>query len=286
MKDIKFLILGGDERSLCLGEYLEANGLAVCYYAFRSTTCFENTAEAVNTADCIILPLPFSRDRVTLNAPLFDETVAVSEIAALAAPGKVFFGGQLPKSFCEEVEARGAECFDYFTLDELAIYNAVPTAEGVIGILINELPCTVQNMKCAVTGYGKVGKILAAKLAALNCDVTVFARRETDRADAFAKNIKFENIGEYKKHSRDFDALINTVPTKVIGADELNCTRSGCVLIEIASPPYGIDFQAAKERAFDVIKAGSLPGKVAPKTAGEIIARTLIPIFKKKGLIA
>ncbi len=285
MKENKFLILGGDERSLYLGEYLEANGLQVCYYAFRNTDCFESTAEAVNTADCIILPLPFTRDRVTLNAPLFDETVAVSEIAALAAPGKVFFGGQLPKSFCEEIEARGADCFDYFTLDELAIYNAVPTAEGVVGILINELPCTIQNMKCAVIGYGKVGKILAAELKALNCDVTVFARKETDCADAFAKNIKFEKINEYKNKTRDFDALINTVPTKVIGADELNCTRTGCVLIEIASQPYGIDFQAAKERAFDIIKAGSLPGKVAPKTAGELIARTLTPILKKKGLI-
>ena len=286
MKENKFLILGGDERSLYLGEYLEANGLQVCYYAFRNTDCFESTAEAVNAADCIILPLPFTRDRLTLNAPLFDGTVAVSEISALAAPGKVFFGGQLPKSFCEELEARGAECFDYFTLEELAVYNAVPTAEGVLGILISKLPCTVHNMKCAVTGYGKVGKILAAELKALNCDVTVFARRATDRADAYAKDIKFENITEYKDAPRDFDALINTVPAKVIGAAELEKTSRDCVLIEIASPPYGIDFQAAKEKAFEVIKAGSLPGIAAPKTAGEIIARTLIPIFKMKGLMA
>ena len=56
-----------------------------------------------------------------------------------------------------------------------------------------------------------------------------------------------------------------------------------CLFIEIASSPFGIDFQAAKEYAFDVIKANSLPGKVAPKTAGEIIGRSILPIIEKRG---
>mgnify|MGYP003300621673 FL=1 len=42
-----------------------------------------------------------------------------------------------------------------------------------------------------------------------------------------------------------------------------------------------IDFQAAKEMAFKVIKAGSLPGKVAPKTAGEIIGRSILPMIRR-----
>lgn len=285
MKQKKILILGGDKRSLYLGEYLETLGFDVCYYAFRSADCFNTLSEAINAADCIVLPLPFTRDRVTLNAPLFDENVAVSEIAALASGEKIFFGGQLPLSFCEELRAKGSECFDYFALDEFAVYNAVPTAEGVMGILINELPQALHGMKCAVVGYGKVGKVLASYLKAVNCDVTVFARKETDCADAYTKNVNFENISEYKSKKREFDVLINTVPAKVIDGASLDATNSDCVLIETASAPYGIDFQAAKERAFEVIKAGSLPGKVAPKTAGEIIARTLVPIFKKKGLI-
>ena len=60
---------------------------------------------------------------------------------------------------------------------------------------------------------------------------------------------------------------------------------SDCLFVEIASAPFGIDFQAAKEFAFDVIKANSLPGKVAPKTAGEIIGRSVLPIVENKGLI-
>lgn len=284
MKDNVFLILGGDDRSLYLGEYLEKQGLKVCYYAFNQTDCFKNLTEAVNEASCIILPLPLTRDRATLNAPLFDETVPISDICALASPEKVFFGGQLPVSVCEELDARGAFYCDYFLLDELAIYNAVPTAEGVVQILIEKLPITIHGMRCGITGYGKVGKILSSTLHTLGADVTVFARKPSDIADAFAKNIRHKSYEELSTQYNEFDALINTVPVKIIGADELANLSPECVLIEIASSPFGIDFQAAKEKAFEVIKASSLPGKVAPKTAGEIIGRSILPILRSRGL--
>ncbi len=283
MKDKLFLILGGDNRSLYLGEYLEKQRFQVCYYAFNQTDCYENLTEAINEATFIILPLPLTRDRITLNAPLFDETVLLSDIYSLATPEKMLFGGQLPKSFCEELDARGVAYCDYFLLDELAIYNAVPTAEGVLKVLIEELPITIHGMRCAITGYGKVGKVLAGVLKALGADVTVFARKERDFADAFTKAVKQKHFSKLETENQSFDVLINTVPTKVIDADVLDKLNADCVLIEIASAPFGIDFQAAKERAMTVIKASSLPGKVAPKSAGEIIGRSILPIIRARG---
>lgn len=285
MKDNTFLILGGDNRSLYLGEYLEKQGLKVCYYAFNQTDCYETLSEAVNDAACIVLPLPCTRDRVTLNTPLFDGKVLLADILALINSEKMVFGGQLPKGFCEELEEKSVAYCDYFTLDELAIFNAVPTAEGVLQVLIEELPITVHGMKCAVLGYGRVGKILASTLKALGADVTVFARKQSDFALIHAASLKGENFNSLKDKKHTFDAVINTVPTKVLGGDELDEINADCVLIEIASAPFGIDFQAAKERAFQVIKASSLPGKVAPKSAGEIIGRSVLPIIRARGLI-
>lgn len=283
MKDSVFLILGGDSRSLYLGEYLEKQGFKICYYAFNQTDCFENLSEAMNEAVCVILPLPFTRDRVTLNAPLFDGKVLIADILALATPEKMIFGGQLPKGFCEELEAKAVPYCDYFNLDELAIYNAVPTAEGVVQVLIEELPVTVHGMKCAVLGYGRVGKILADSLKALGADVTVFARKQKAFAEIHTKSMKYGDFSSLREKQQTFDAIISTVPTKVLGAAELDKLNSDCVLIEIASAPFGIDFQAAKERAFQVIKASSLPGKVAPKSAGEIIGRSILPIIRARG---
>ena len=283
MKDKLFLILGGDNRSLYLGEYLEKQHFGVCYYAFSQTDCYENLTDAINEADFIILPLPLTRDRLTLNAPLFDETVLLADIYALATPEKMFFGGQLPKSFCEELDARGVPYCDYFLLDELAVYNAVPTAEGVLKVLIEELPVTIHGMKCAVTGYGKVGKVLVGTLKALGADVTIFARKEYDFADAFTKSVKHKHFSTLETENHTFDVLINTVPAKVISASVLDKLNADCVLVEIASAPFGIDFQAAKERAMTVVKASSLPGKVAPKSAGEIIGRSILPIIRARG---
>ena len=285
MKNNSFLILGGDNRSLYLGEYLEKEGFRVCYYGFNNMTCFDNLSDAINDAVCIILPLPFTRDRLTLNTPLFDERVSISDICALATPDKYFLGGQLPKSFCEELDARNIAYCDYFLLDELAIYNAVPTAEGVVQVLINELPVTIHGMECAVLGYGRVGKILVNTLINLGAKVTVFARKATAFAECYAQGAVCKPFNLLKEENHNFNALINTVPTKVLGKKELSNLNGDCLLVEIASAPFGIDFQIANELALSTVKASSLPGKVAPKTAGEIIGRSILPIIKAWGLL-
>ncbi len=285
MKENVFLILGGDHRSLYLGEFLEKQGLQVCYYAFNQTDCFKSLKDAINNAVCIILPLPFTRDRITLNAPLFDEKVLITDICTLTTPDKLIFGGQLPISFCEELDSRKTPYCDYFLLDELAIYNAVPTAEGVLQILLEELPITVHGMRCAVLGNGRVGKILSSTLKALGAIVTVYARKERDFAEIYAKSMTPKPFSDLSEYYGNYDALINTVPTKVLGHEELLHLNPDCLLIETASAPFGIDFQAAKERALSVVKAGSLPGKVAPKSAGEIIGRSILPIIRARGLL-
>ena len=143
---------------------------------------------------------------------------------------------------------------------------------------------TPMQVKQAVTGYGKVGKVLASTLKALGADVTVFARKEQDFAYAYTKSIKSAGYDNLKEGLNDFDVLINTVPVKVIDKEVMLHLNPDCLLIETASAPFGMDFQAAKELAFEVIKAGSLPGKVAPRTAGEIIGRSILPIIKTRGL--
>lgn len=280
MKDKMFLILGGDNRSLYLGEYLENQGFKVCYFAFNHTECYGSLEEAINASDIIILPLPFTKDRFTLNTPLFDDSVLISDILVLLSHKKTVFGGQLPKSFCEELDSKNCSYCDYFLLDELAIYNAVPTAEGIVQVLIEELPITIHGMKCAVLGYGRVGKVLADTLFSLGADVTIFARKQSAFAEIHASSMKYRHFEELTTQINDYDVMINTVPVRIIGGAQLSKLNPECVLVEVASAPFGIDFQAAKERAFKVVKAGSLPGKVAPKTAGEIIGRSILPMIK------
>ena len=53
-------------------------------------------------------------------------------------------------------------------------------------------------------------------------------------------------------------------------------------IIELASAPYGLDFDLARKYGVDVIKAFGLPGKYTPKTAGEIIGKKIQQHLQKE----
>ena len=54
------------------------------------------------------------------------------------------------------------------------------------------------------------------------------------------------------------------------------------IIIDLASEPCGTDFSAAKELGITAEKALGLPGKFAPKTAGEILKETVLNILSEK----
>ena len=55
----------------------------------------------------------------------------------------------------------------------------------------------------------------------------------------------------------------------------LSRLTKGKIIIELASAPGGVDRECAAHYGIKVIHAPSLPGKYAPKTAAEIIARAI-----------
>jgi dipicolinate synthase subunit A len=59
------------------------------------------------------------------------------------------------------------------------------------------------------------------------------------------------------------------------------------LIIDLASKPGGTDFRFAEKRGIKAMLAPGLPGIVAPRTAGRIIAKTLSELLmdqlKKRG---
>ncbi len=70
-------------------------------------------------------------------------------------------------------------------------------------------------------------------------------------------------------------------PRKHFDEEKLKRIKSGALIIDLASYPGGVDFEKAKELGIKTIHALSLPGKVAPKSAGEIIESTILSILKE-----
>lgn len=227
----------------------------------------ENDIEkALKNAKYIVLPVPFSRDGENIAAPLSNEPIPLFKVLAAAEDGAYIFGGMM----IEKLLAR-ARTADYYKREEFAILNAVPTAEGAVKIVIEETKSAVCGMKIGITGFGKVGKVLAKTLISLGADVTVFARSAKDRAWAKAFFCRAREISTLCEHIGEFDCIFNTVPSRVIGEQELLLVNAEAVIIELASAPYGIDMDCAQKLGVRVRLAPSLPGKEEPKTAGKII---------------
>lgn len=266
----KIAFIGGDERMLFAAKEFEKDGFTISACGFDKANIDMNTEndakKALLGAEYIVLPIPFSRDGENITAPLSNKPIPLCEVLSAAKDGAYIFGGMMS----EKLLARERTA-DYYKREEFAILNAVPTAEGAIKLAIEETKSSVCGMDIGITGFGKVGKVLAKTLVSLGANVTVFARSAKDRAWAKAFFCRARKISALCEHIGEFDCIFNTVPSNIIGERELLHLNTEAVMIELASTPYGVDMDSAKKLGVKVRLAPSLPGKEEPKTAGKII---------------
>ena len=71
------------------------------------------------------------------------------------------------------------------------------------------------------------------------------------------------------------------MPEIVLDFNCLSKISSDCLIIDLASSPGGVDIETAARLDRNVISALSLPGKVAPDTAGDIVKTTIGNILEE-----
>lgn len=285
----KVLVLGGDLRCAYLARELMHTGFHVTAYGFEGVDFLSshqpgNLEQAVKQAKIIILPLPVSKDQETVNAPLFSEEIPIQTILDMVEKNQIIFGGMFTRDMYKAVKDRGIKIYDYFSREELTVLNAVPTVEGALELAMHELPITLWGSRCLVTGYGRIAKVLQKTLEGLGAKVTVAARKYSDRAWAKALGSESIPIAEIEERAGTFDVIFNTVPHEVIGKGVLQKVREDILIIDLASVPGGVDFEEAQRLHLHVKWALSIPGKVAPKTAGQIIQSAVLNILEEENL--
>ena len=282
-----FAVIGGDLRSAYLAGELAADGFKVITTGFDSAdlppcvTGCTNPMQAISLAECVILPLPVTAEGGTLNAPFSRVRISLDQVLNAVKPGQYLLGGNIAGEVRREVEARGLTIDDYFKREELAIQNAVPTAEGAVQLAMEELPITLRGAHCLVTGYGRVARVLSRLLAAIGGHVTVAVRKCEQAAWAQAEGYDTVDIRQLESVG-DFDVVFNTVPALLFTRSVLEKMNRETLLIDLASRPGGVDFAAAADAQIKTIWARSLPGRVAPKSAGLIIKNTILNMVKER----
>lgn len=288
---IRFAVIGGDLRQIKLINLLASKGYQVNMFGFDNknidsrVNLFNNIRELISDADIIVGPIPCSRDNKTVYSDYLDSSIMLEDIFKNISEDKIFMAGSITPQIKEIAEQYPFKVIDLLEREELAILNAIPTAEGAILYAMVNSEITIHGSKCLVLGFGKCGKVLAHKLKGLDADLTVEARKAEDLALIKSYGYKALYLQDLEKFIGDYDFIFNTIPALILNRDLLQKIKKSALIIDIASKPGGVDYSAAKELGIQAILAPSLPGKVAPESAALIIYETILNVIRDMGVI-
>ena len=270
MRNMRLIIIGGDVRNLCLAELARAHGHDVALIGHG-----ESDLPPGGEYDAAALPYPVAEKDG--RAPCAGEAIPMDAAMAHAARGARVFAAKPGPALEAILTQKGCIRIDPSRDEAFTMENAAITAECALCAMTARARECLFGAPCAVVGYGRIGRALALRLRGVGAKVTVLARSAAARATARADGMDAEPIAG--EHAGQWRFVFNTVPADVAGEALLSRCAPGAFAMELASAPYGIDFEAAKRLDVTAWIEGGLPGRMAPKSAAaamlSLIERTM-----------
>ncbi len=232
--------LGTNPAHIYAQEYLKNHGITI-------------TSQATPECRGILLDVPAAKPQHW------------AELSQILPSGCHVFGGKLDF----DVDTKFIKQ-DLLTDPEFTARNADITARCALRLACEKLESTLLGAPVLIVGWGRIGKCLAQYLRALGADCRIYARKAENRALLNALGYQGISWQETVDALPRIKILFNTAPEPVISR-RMSQLCSDALLIDLASTP-GIDAQNA-------IRARGLPGKMAPESAGELIAQTVIRLW-------
>lgn len=276
-----FAIIGGDMRQVYLANYLKNQRYQVITYATQKegSECMEGEKfeDVVKESKCIIGPVVFSNGEVITGNDR-KKKMNVDTFLEMITTEQMIFGGCFQDFIIKACKSKDIKVFDFMKMDDVAIYNAIATAEGAIMEAIKMQPINLHQSRCLVLGYGRCAKILASKLKGLDANVTICARNKTQRSLANALGLETMNFQELKRRVTQYDYIFNTIPHMILKEEILRKISKDTCIIDIASTPGGMDHSLAKDLGICAKLCKSLPGIYSPKSSGIMLAKKVLEV--------
>jgi dipicolinate synthase subunit A len=284
---LKAGILGGDRRELEVASVFHGLGAevrAVCLPWPDDVSFAANRLEEVLAwADLLLAPVggvdKFGQVSYTIVEGQ-EPPRLTAETLRHVPPGTPLFIGQATPGLRQACAEQGVRLIEFRETEEFAWRNAVPTAEGALEMALRLTDHTLHGSRCLVLGFGRSGSVIARTLHGLGAHVEVLARDGIDLAKAYALDLIALPLSELRQAVSDADVVFNTIPAVVLREDVLQRMRRGAVIVDIASAPGGTDFAAARRLGLSAHLAPGLPGITAPRTAGRIVADTVLSLLR------
>lgn len=277
-KELTIGFLGGDQRETMLMRYLKKLGANICIFGDSPSEILaqeiHSLPDFMAKVDVLIGPMPGIDNDAKLKKAYAKEGVFIDRaFFTMLGTKKPFLIGVVPEAIYKQGLQMGAKIISTTDLDEIAVLNAIPTAEGAIQIALGESQRTLFGSTVVIFGLGRIGRVLGKRLALLGSKVYGVARRAASYAWG-------EELGIMPLREEDFASVLNkthfvfnTVPSLVVDREILSLCKKEAIIIDLSTAPGGIDFIAAEEMNLKALLCLGLPGKMFPESAGEIICQ-------------
>lgn len=243
------------------------------FYPIGSTAACSFAAAYLNKCGILLTDHPSPEvTHLLLDVPSFapDGTLRgggdLKSILRMLPAGITVAGGNLASPVLE-----GYQTLDLLKDEGYLAKNAAITAECALQTAAQHMEQTFADSTVLVVGWGRIGKCLSRLLKSIGAKVSVAARKASDRAMLQALGFQTVDTDNLGKRLPEYTVVFNTVPYPVFRIEE---TRSiGCLLVELASKPGFLND--------NIIIARGLPGTLAPRSSGKLIADTILHLHKE-----
>ncbi len=286
---MQIAVIGGDARQLEiirklteLEARLSLIGFEQLDHAFTGAVKEKIDEVDFTKIDAIILPVAGTNLEGQIETIFSNEKVILSEEILKKTPKHCTIYSGISNEYLNDLVVNtGRTLIQLFSRDDVAIYNSIPTVEGTIMMAIQHTDFTIHGSNVTILGLGRCGMSIARAFHALGAKVKVGARKSEHLARITEMGLAPFHLSEIEMEVIDADIVINTIPQLIINEGVIAKLPPHTLIIDIASKPGGTDFRYAEKRGIKALLAPSLPGIVAPKTAGQILADVLTQLLEE-----
>jgi len=283
LTDIHIAVIGGDARQLEvirklveLDAKLSLVGFDQLDHGFTGSAKESMQNLDFTTLDAIILPVAGTDANGKIDTIFSNAKVMITKEQIENTPAHFTIYSGISNTYLDTIaSSTNRKLVKLFDRDDVAIYNSIPTVEGTIMMVIQHTDYTIHGSTVMVLGFGRTGMSVARTFQSLGAKVKVGARRSEHIARITEMTFTPFQMRDIEREVHDVDIVINTIPHLVVTASAISKMPAHTLIIDLASKPGGTDFRYAEKRGIKALLAPGLPGIVAPKTAGQILANVL-----------
>lgn len=263
---MRYAVLGGDMRYAHLTRMLQESGRTATGFLQEMASGEVLPLKEIGKYDCIISTYP-------MHCPQSTREVSELEIMENVASGSVMLlcGPKFP-----EKRRWDLQYVNLWEDEALLRENAWLTAEAAVETVISRLRTAIEGLNCMVVGYGRIGCALTEILVGLNAQVTVAtgkAQKCALAAESGAKSVLYAAMKDALPAQK---LIFSTPPARMLNRDMLRHVAQNAYIMDLASPPYGVDLDAAQDLKLCATREPGLPGRWCPLSAGRAVYNAVI----------